>query len=182
MSHIHTLPKSSLNICTVCKWLTIAGALMLGLELIVGNGLDEVVSKHWNMLSPEIRENTTYSNSKKMAVFAFASIDYIGMYLLAYAIWRIFNTLVKHGPFSIDVSKALSFMGLAIIIASLLNMVAPTLMALAITYDNPPQMHVLTVSLSAGAISMLLIGIVIRILGRIMLQASQIADENRQFV
>ncbi|ACT58794.1 DUF2975 domain-containing protein [Hirschia baltica] len=182
MSQIHILPNSSRNICTVCKWLTIVGALALGLQLIFGNGLDEIVNKHWNMLSLEIRENTTYSNPKKIAVFALASLDFIGMYLLAFAIWRIFNSLVKHGPFSIDISKALSFMGLAIIIASLLNIIAPTLMALAITYDNPPQMHVLTIQLSAGAISMLFIGIVIRILGKIMLQASHIADENRQFV
>ncbi len=152
------------------------------IQLVFGGGLNEIVNLHWNMLSAEIRENTQYSTAKKILVFSVAALNYIGMLLLAGAIWRIFHTLETHGPFSTEASNAFKFMGFSVFVMAAISIILPTLMGLAITLNNPPRMHVLTIQLSAGPISMLLVGIVLRILGGTMLQAAKIDEENRQFI
>ncbi|MFC7291427.1 DUF2975 domain-containing protein [Hirschia litorea] len=178
----NTLPRPTIRLCNICKWVTLLGAVLLVIQLVFGEGLNEIVSNHWNMLPSQIRAATEYSPMKKMLVYSIAALNYVGMFLLAGGIWRIFHTLQKYGPFSPQASNAMKFMGLSVFVMAAISIVLPTFMGLAITLNNPPQMHVFTVQLSAGSISMLLVGFVLRILGRAMLQAANIAEENRQFI
>ena len=182
MSQLDTLSKSALRTCRVCKWLTLAGVVLLFIQLFVDNGLETIAGDYWNMLSPQAQENTKLGPIKKAIVYAIASLNYVSMLLLGLATWRIFHTIEKKGPFTKALSSSIMFLGIATITAACVSIVLPTLMILALTFDNPPGTRELTISFSSGAIALLLIGMVIHILGGILYKATEIAEENRQFV
>lgn len=176
------LPKSTLQICAICKWLTVTGGILLLIQMVVGNGLNSIIQTHWNMLAPEIQENTTYTSTKKSIVYVVAALGYLGAFLWAGGIFRIFYSLEKFNPFSRQISNALKFLGTMLILSAIISIALTTLLCLAMTYGNPPDMGVFTIRFSSGEVSLLLLGIAIRIVGRIMLQAAVIDEENRQFV
>jgi len=182
MSKLDTLSKSAFRTCAICKWLTLIGLALLLIQLIADNGLQEIAGNHWNMLSADTQEKTRLGSAKQTIVYAVASLNYLTMLFLGGATWRIFHTLEKKGPFTTELSSSIMFLGAATIVTACISILMPTMMILALTYDNPPGSRELTISFSSGAISFLLIGMVIHILGGILYKAAEIAEENRQFI
>lgn len=182
MSSLEMLPASTKFWCRTLKWLVVMASLALGVHIIFGNATGQIIDQYWQTLPDYIREVTVYSDGKQTLINFVASLNFIGAFLVAATIFWVFHTLQAHSPFSVQASRALRYLGFSVIAASVLSLVHPTLMMLAMTLNNPENTRVLTIQMSSGHITMGLIGIVLVILGNIMVNAAAIADENKQFI
>lgn len=182
MSTTHTLKSSTIRLCMICKWLTVIGLVLFLSINLFGGATEIVVGAFWNSLEENIQENTKFSQMKTVLVYSTVWVNLSAQCVWAIAVINVFRTLQNHSPFSHNNASALSRLGIATIFSAATSLLLPTLMGLAMTYDNGGGTRVLKINISNVQVSLLLLGIVILIVGKIMHQASVIAKENQQFV
>jgi len=105
--------------------------------------------------------------------------------LLAGAMWemaRLFSGFSKQAILVPDTGKHLRRTGILLFLFAVLSPVARTFGALAVTLANPPGQRLVSVSLDSQDMVLALIAVLLLMLGHVMAEAAQIADDNRQIV
>ena len=105
--------------------------------------------------------------------------------LLAAAMWemaRLFSGFSKHAILVPDTGKHLRRTGALLFLFAVLSPVARTVGALAVTLANPPGQRLFSVSLDSQDMVLALIAVLLLMLGHVMAEAAQIAEDNRQIV
>jgi len=105
--------------------------------------------------------------------------------LMAAAMWdiaRLFAGFAKHAILVPDTGKYLRRAGIFILLFAALSPVARTIGALAVTLANPPGQRLVSVSLDSQDMVLGLIAVLLVMVGHILTEAAEIADDNRQIV
>jgi hypothetical protein len=179
---LQTLPSSTRRVSAILKWFSLV-AIVAGLAASVALGApDEVISQTWNQLAPDTAEAVRYSETKKTMLVVLAAVLSAGWVLVLLGAARVFGAFETGDVISDRTARALRFFGMMVMAAGGLQTVAPTLLTLAMTYDNPPGLRALTISLNTQVLILVLTGLIALITGQILTQAREIADENKQFV
>jgi hypothetical protein len=182
MTPLQTLPSRTRHASAILKWISLA-AIAAGLAASAAFGVtDEVIAQTWNQLAPDAAEAVRYSETKKNMLVVLAAVLSAGWVLVLLGAARVFGAFETGDVISDRTARALRFFGLMVMAAGGLQLVAPTLLTLAMTYDNPPGLRTFTISLNGQVLILMLTGLIALITGQILTQAREIAEENKQFV
>ena len=108
---------------------------------------------------------------------------YVG--LISYALWIaswLFAGFAEGQIFEPKTGKRLRQIGFIMTVFALASPVVRTLLALLLTFENPPGQHVLIVSLSSDEFVIAIFGALILVLGHVMAEAARIAEDYQQIV
>lgn len=176
------LPNSTRLACRILKWLALATIVLIVALYFLTDANAAILDSAWASLQPHIREDVTYSAGKKLLMHTLAGISYFSLVLVLIGAARVFSLFQKGAVFTPIAVRAVRSLGLMIFLLAAIQLIMPTLMVLGLTYDNGSDKRVLTISLNASQIIFLMIGGVILIIGQILTQAIDIAQENEQFI
>ncbi|SMF33023.1 Protein of unknown function [Tistlia consotensis] len=95
---------------------------------------------------------------------------------------RLFLHYAQGEVFSVDAALCLSGFARAVLVWALLQPLANGAAGAILTLGNPPGQRALALSLGTGELGALAIGLVLLVIGRVMREASRLADENASFV
>lgn len=105
--------------------------------------------------------------------------------LLAAAMWemaRLFSGFSRQAILVPATGMHLRRTGIFLFLFAVLSPVTRTVGALAVTLANPPGQRLLSVSFESQDMVLALIAVLLLMLGHVMAEAAQIADDNRQIV
>lgn len=105
--------------------------------------------------------------------------------LLAFALFavaEVFSVFAKGEWFVASIGQQLHRFGLALALYGATCPLMRTLMALLVTWNNPPGQKLLLIGFNGNDFVLALVGVLILLLGYAMREASRIADENSQII
>ena len=105
--------------------------------------------------------------------------------VLAGAMWemaRLFSGFSKQAILVPNTGKHLRRTGILLFLFAVLSPVARTFGTLAVTLANPPGQRLIAISLESQDLVLALIAVLLLMLGHVMAEAAQIAEDNRQIV
>lgn len=105
--------------------------------------------------------------------------------ILTFGFWAmaaVFKLFAQGDALHPDIGKYVKRFGKTLLIFGLLSPFMRTLMALAITLDNPKGQQLLIISFASTDMVVVLVGILLVMLGYALKEAAVIAEENRQIV
>ncbi|WP_020394664.1 hypothetical protein [Thiolinea disciformis] len=105
--------------------------------------------------------------------------------LLTLGFWAmatVFERFAQGDNLHPDIGKYVQRFGKTLLLFGMLSPFMRTLLALAITLDNPQGQHFLIISFASTDIVVVLVGILLVMLGYALQQAALVAEENRQIV
>ncbi|MEM9055228.1 MAG: DUF2975 domain-containing protein [Pseudomonadota bacterium] len=178
----YRLPKAWQKACRVFQLLCAFVALFAIWAYFTMGVVDVTVDAYWQELSPEVQSAVSYSPLKKGLLWTISTIAYFAPVLIVYATFSVFSKLASGEVFIPPVTRRIRFLGLTIILYALSRILMNTLMILALTYDNPPSMKVLSFMVNGQQITMLMVGVIILLIGQVFTKAVSMAEEHKQFV
>lgn len=101
--------------------------------------------------------------------------------LLAFSLFsvaKVFRAFANNEWFVPQIGKQLHLFGFALAIYGVTSPLVRTLMALLITWNNPPGQRILLINFSGNDFIIALVGLLIMLLGYAMREATRISDEN----
>ena len=146
------------------------------------NVIDRSLDAYWARLSDSSREVMVYSDLKKTLLVAIATIAFFAPHLVLVGAFRVFDAFRKGSPFRQETVRSVRFLGTTILAYALSKIVSYTIIVLILTYDNPPGTKELSISFDGHTLVSLMIGLIIIVVGHILVEATKIAEENRQFI
>ena len=102
-----------------------------------------------------------------------------------YVLWqmrRLFRCYRVGQTLSGDAARAILRIGVGILAVLILGVLAHSLQGLALTLGNPPGQRSLSVAVSSADLALALTGGLILVIGWVMREAVDVAEENRGFV
>ncbi|KCZ90625.1 DUF2975 domain-containing protein [Hyphomonas johnsonii] len=182
MNAPHLLPDRTRLICRILKWASLVVAVLIAVIFVAGDASTNIINAVWNNLQPDIREAVTYTATKKGVLHGLAGASYFSILLIIFGAARVFSVFQKGTVFSSAAVKAVRALGLMIVLFAAIQLALPTLMVLALTYDNDEGLRAISVSVGSSQVTLLMIGAVILVIGQILTQAVAIAEENEQII
>lgn len=105
--------------------------------------------------------------------------------IFIFALWtayRLFADYARGEIFTELAASRLSRIGWAVVAMSPSSTLVDTLSTIVLTINNPPGQRHVSITLDATDLIAIVGGLVLVAVGRIMLEATRVAEENRQFV
>lgn len=105
--------------------------------------------------------------------------------LLAAAMWemaRLFSGFSKQAILVPDTGRHLRRTGMFLLLFAVLSPMSRTFGALAVTLANPPGQRLFAISFESQDMVLALLAVLLLMLGHVMAEAAQIAEDNRQIV
>jgi hypothetical protein len=166
----------------VLKYLSTACLLLpIGIFLsvaLVPEWLDQIVAQHFSHL----RIDTGIAGVKRALLLLLIAAP---LGLAIYGLWQVrslFASFSRGEVFSAGAATYIHRTGIVILASPILNIVFGAIISVLLTYDNPAGSRQLAVSMSSGAIGLVIIGGLLIVIGWTMLEAARLQEENKQFV
>jgi Protein of unknown function (DUF2975) len=156
---------------TALLWFTPV-ALALEPQWLVGAGLGEPMGLHW-------RVETAAQRLRALLVSLLPAAA--GQYAL-WHLWRLIGRYAQGDVFGPAAVAALDRFARGLLALVLAQLVARTLMSVALTWDFPPGQRVMAVSLGSNDYMLLLFASVLVAIARVMHHAATIAEDHAGFV
>jgi hypothetical protein len=139
----------------------------------------EGVAGHWACNPDAI---VILSWTKRFVGLVATAVGLVPLGFCLVALRRLFRLYAKGTIFAADNVAAFNAIGRTLFCFGIVQLIAPTVMALLLTLDNPVGHRLIVVGLESGAMESLILGGIIRLIGWVMDEARQIADEQAQTV
>jgi hypothetical protein len=161
---------------------------LLAIALLLINGfywftpeLADYVAKMYSGISSS---HYTLTNSNHLLGWLISSVQISVLTYGLFTIAHIFQDFSKGVWFAINFSNRIKRFGISLLVFSLLSPVVQVLTGLALTYANPEtqRMIVLSIDIDGKGLIILLVGILLILIGKVMAEATRLADENRQII
>lgn len=169
-------------LCRVMQGLAVAGGLTLVLFSVLDDGIGAVIDHYWAELDDAQRAAVTYTDFKKGLVTMIAALSVFSPLLVLFGIWYVFGTFAKGPALSGAAVGSLRLLGILIIARVAASLATLPAMMLALTYDNPEGLRVLSLAFNTHHVRELLYGVLLIVIGVVLKKAVEIAEENGQFV
>ena len=114
---------------------------------------------------------------KRLASMALTMLGLLPMLFCLAALRRLFRLYAVGIIFRAENVAALNAIGTAMIWVGVVQVLAPTVIPLLLTFDNPAGHRMLVLGVGSGAVEALILGGVTRLIGWVMDGAREIADE-----
>ena len=182
MSPRNLLPDRTRMTCRILKWLSLAVVAMIVVTYFAADITAAMTDAIWAGLQPQVRDDVTYTSGKKLMLQSLSAVGYFSLALIALGAARAFGVFQKGVVFAPAAVRAVRFLGIMVFVFAAIQLVLPTLMVLAITYDNGEDKRALTIAINSKELILLMIGAIIMVIGQVLTQATDIAQENEQFI
>ncbi|MEO1308424.1 MAG: DUF2975 domain-containing protein [Pseudomonadota bacterium] len=141
-------------------------------------------------LGAEIRQEFHWLSHLPQSLAGWQVAAYCGTVVLAFAIfalplWHLYRLLNRYseGAFiNAETAGILRQIGLGLLLVAAYSFLSHTMQVLILTAENAPGQRSLSISIDQSMVGLLLAGGAVVLVGWIMGQAAEIADENRSFV
>lgn len=118
----------------------------------------------------------------RLAGFAISMVPMAVLFYLLHQAYQLFDSYRVGNVFSALAPIRLRRMGLSMITLAILRPMTGTALALALTAANPPGQRYLALAISLDDYMIAALGGLILAIGHVMVEASRLAEENRQFI
>ncbi len=112
----------------------------------------------------------------------------LGLPTLALILWSLWNAFWLFRAYrageivSLDIGRRIRRMGGTLVAFPIVSTVTNVLTGIVVTWDSGEGQRQVSLSISSEAVIMAITGAILIMVGRSMVEAARIADENRQFV
>ncbi len=177
---------ASIRIRRLCIWAQ-ATALLGIVIMIVSSAM---LPWHPDLLDQALREEVALGDEVPLAITPTTrAIAYLLMIsitgIFIFALWtafRLFSGYARGEIFTELAASRLSRLGWAIVAMAPASIVVDGLSTIVLTVNNPPGQRQFSLNLDATDFIAIVAGLVLVSAGRIMREATRVAEENRQFV
>jgi hypothetical protein len=175
---VKSLARLSLIMC----WVVVAGAALSELTLV------------WVWLSPEIIKEfavprlglagatVSLEPATRLAGFAVSMIPLAVLLYLLFEAYRLFDAYRRGDIFADAAPMRLRRIGLCMVALGFLQPLTRALLGIVLTISNPPGMRMLAIGFGIEDYMIAALGGLILAIGHVMVEATRLADENRQIV
>ncbi len=118
----------------------------------------------------------------RLALFLALTPALVLFLLTAYSIDRLFLRFRRGKVLDLANARRLTNIGWFLFASAEVAILTRTFVALALTWHNPPGQRQLLISVSINDVLLLLFGLFVLAFGKVLTEATRIADENRRFV
>jgi hypothetical protein len=122
------------------------------------------------------------SLAKRLVGFALMLVGLLPLGFCLIALRRLFRLYATGTIFGTGNVAAFNAIGIGLIGFGIVQLLAPTVMGLVLTIDNPVGHRLLVLGLDAGSVESLILGAIVRLIGWVMDEAREMADEQAQTV
>lgn len=182
MTSTYTLSPTLKRLCVFGQVLAVLLALFSVWVFFAQGVVEQSLDAYWQRLSQTAKDVVVYSDLKKNLLIMIATLSYFAPAFILCGAYLVFGAFRRGDPFRKETVRSVRFLGMTIIVYALSKIITYSLVVLVLTYDNPPGTKELSLVVNGHTLVTLMIGIIILAVGHILIQASKIAEENRQFI
>jgi hypothetical protein len=178
----YTLPSGLRTGCRILQWIALAILVVFIAGLAWYGAPGDYIATQLDEIGSPARDSVVFTPAKTWITNGLAWVPALSASLALLGAALVFRAFASGQVFEPPAVRAVSTFGWLIVAHALIQIVMPSLMVLALTYDNPPGQRTLTFSVSSTHLTTLLIGLVLLVIGQVYTRAVAIADDNRQIV
>jgi hypothetical protein len=182
MPILYLLPNGLRYWCRVLQWSALAIAIAVIVLSAWLGAAGKYVAAQLASLSGPAQAAVVFTPLKTWITQGLGWMAALASLLIPLGAALVFRAFASGRVFEAPAVRAVSTFGWMIVAFALIQTLSPSLAHLALTYDNPPGLRVLTFSLSSTHVITLLVGLVILVIGQVYTRAADIADDHRQIV
>jgi Protein of unknown function (DUF2975) len=120
--------------------------------------------------------------STRLAGLAISMIPMTVLFYMLYQAYALFDAFRVGDVFNAETPVRLRRIGLCMMSLALLRPLTAMLLGLALTWANPPGQRILAVTFSIEDFMVAIFGGLVLAIGHVMVEATRLAEDNRQFV
>ncbi|MCR4268136.1 DUF2975 domain-containing protein [Nitratireductor sp. ZSWI3] len=129
-----------------------------------------------------IREPVTLTSASVGITAILAGIQFGLLFAALYCVWRMFGAFAGEEPLSLEPAIWMRRASIAFVLVAAGAIVGRTLIILALTMGNPPGQKTLAIGIGSNDLLMLLIALIMYMMGRVMVVAAAVRNDQRGFV
>ncbi|MBL4807800.1 MAG: DUF2975 domain-containing protein [Rhodobacteraceae bacterium] len=120
--------------------------------------------------------------TKHLLLSTLAALLLLPSFRALHMLWRLFTSYTKGAVLSERAAATVKSLGKAILAMGMASILAPTLVVLVLTFDNPADGKQLLIQISASSYLLLLFGGLIMTIGWAMVEAARINTDNKAII
>lgn len=182
MAPAYVLPQATQRLCRVLS-LCVLALTIGGIALVALTGAPQLpVDAALAALPPFQRAGVTMGPEKMILLQAIGWANGLALLIIPLGAFGVFSSFASGQVFDPPAVRAVRRLGWSVVVASLVRLLVPSMMAAALTFDSGPGRRFLTLTLDSNHVVLLMIGLTVLIVGQVYVAAARIAGEHGQIV